>query len=338
MTGVRFAATVCVFVILGACGNSRESDLDKLWEQAVQQDTVEAYVHFLATQRPEEDSSIGTITPYKEYFGRRSDVATARIFELTLEEIKGTCPFKTLYIDIRQNIRNVDQSFSFHSSRLGDAMKQLGVVLTTDSNAFDESLIFILNGKGNVSEYIPQQGGFSTPVKAISGGEVAGDIRFAGQPYNKVSYQGKFELMQVLPESEAAYVEKVFPKALAYAMDNAKISNSFAKLVYDVCGPAAGAYIYFGSELRGNLYSKKVDDELEQRMQKDIDKVRSVVIAAAFGSGILGSERDIYYSRSEKALRFFINSSGEHKDILITAWKNTQPFGNLPDWLDTPEQ
>lgn len=327
-----------IVLALNACGNSRESELEELWARAVQQDTIAGYIHFLANQKKEEDEAIGKVTPYREYWGRRSTVAAARIFDLTLENIRGACPFDTLYVDLRQDINNVDQSFSFHSSRLADALRQLGVSLTTEQNAPEETLVFVLNGRGNISEYVPQQGGSHTPVKTISGGAVEGDIWFVSRPQDKVSYHGKFELMQVLPESEASYVGKVFPKALVYAMDDSKISNSFAKLVYDMCGPAAGAYIYFGSELRGNLHSEKVDDDLEARMEKDIDKVRPVVIAASFGSGMLGNENDIFYSRSEKALRFLVNSSGDNKEIIISGWKNTQPFGALPDWLSAKNE
>ena len=76
--------------------------------------------------------------------------AAQRMFELTLDEIKGAFFFNRLFVEVRQNIRNVDQMFHFSPSTLRDALKQLGVVFTKQRGGADAELVLTLHGRGNV--------------------------------------------------------------------------------------------------------------------------------------------------------------------------------------------
>ncbi|MCP5370933.1 MAG: hypothetical protein H6907_04300 [Hyphomicrobiales bacterium] len=329
--GPAWLAATCLMLALAACGDPRQEELERQWAQAVRQDTVAGYVAFLAGQRKGEDGAVGEHRLHGNSGDRRSRVAAGRMFELALDTARGACPFRTVYVDLRQDIRNVAPPFALDRSGPGEVMAQMGVDFTVgrtfDRAEADEVLVLRLGGTGEKLTY----GGFGDgkgTVTMVGGGTVQGEMWFASRPRSKAAFKGSYR-QAVASRVEADHAARVFPRALELALDNAGFAAKFAGLVYDLCGPAAGALVYFGTAVRAHRPSKSVDPGLERRMAADLDRVRPAATAAAFGS----HGHILPYDRSDKAGRFLLNTVTDGKDTLAAALKNTHPGGKLPEWL-----
>lgn len=328
---VRNSILLLMLLALSACDSPREKELDQLWAQTVQVDTINGYVAFLAEQKKGEDGSVGKHKLHGKNSDNRARIAQGRIFELALNTAKDSCPFKTLYVDLQQNIRNVSNKFLLGFSGPGGIMEKIGVDLsvgrTYDRANADEVFVLRLGGVGEKLTYVGFMDGRG-PVTIVGGGTVDGEMWFSSRPQTKAVFNGKYQL-SVISRTEAEHADKVFPNGLKSAMDNAAFAEKFAGLVYDVCGPVAGALVYFGNTVRGHGPSKSIDPDLEARMMNDIERVRPIAVAASFGSG----GHILFYDRSEKAGKFLMNSDSGDKDVVVAALRNTHFYGKIPEWL-----
>lgn len=330
----RAFSLLLVFLLLAGCEWGREGELTGLWREAVQADTVDAYLGFLAEQKPGENVDVGSVTPYEDDGHDRSRVARRRMFEIAFAAAHKKCPFKVLRVDLRQNIKGVSASFDFAGSGPGKALIALGVQLRQAPAPADATLVVELNGEG-ISQQFASQTDFSSTINAVTAGKVQGALWFADRPDAKVSFKGEGRGRAVVAENYRPPSGDV-PEGIQDALEDAGFENKIASLVYDRCGAAAAAFVYFGGEVAGRDASKSVDEDLERRLAADLEDVRQMAIAMAFGVGLLSGLSELSYPDSEKALRFVTTSSPADRGAIALAWSNTFHHWDRPDWLVVP--
>lgn len=331
---MKCAILLCVVLVLSACNKPhedtpREKALKHIWAQTIQDDTIEGYLSFLEEQKIDDDRKVGEQTPYGKQNEYRSMVARKRISQLTFEAAS-RCPFHSLYIDLRQNIRNVEAPFDFSSSDSVKSLKKIGVTLTNDRRESDEVLVLSLRGEAIKTEYRDYKTS-KREVTLITGGTINGSLSFASYPQNQVFFSGHREPV-VLMSSTYAKKEKrnegkVFPQAMEIAIQNGNFNDQFASLIYDTCGPTAGAALYFNES---RYEPNPVDQEFENRMMADIKAVRSVAIASLIEPEIL-----FFDNRLEKTKKFLLTGAPEEQQTIATVLTNTYPYKELPSWLES---
>lgn len=331
---VRSLSLLLVFLILVGCEWGREGELTGLWREAVQADTVDAYVSFLAEQKPGENVDVGSVTPFGDDAHDRSRVARRRMFEIAFAAAHNTCPFGVLHVDLRQNIKGVSAAFDFQRSGPGRALVALGVQLTETPGSADATLIVELNGEG-INQQFVSQSDFSSTINAVTAGKVQGALWFANRPDAKVGFEGEGRGRAVVAENYRPPSGDV-PEGIQDALEDAGFENKLATLVYDRCGAAAAAFVYFGREVAGRDASKSVEEDLERRLAADREDVHALTIAMAFGVGQLYGLSELSYPSSEKALRFLTTSSPADQGTIALAWSNTFHHWTKPEWLVVP--
>lgn len=318
-----------IIAALAGCDSPREQELKRLWADAVRQDQITGYLNFLAAQKREEDTDAGDVLPAGEKDGNRSVVARRRMFQLALDKGKNSCPFKTLYVDTRQNIRNVRKRFYLSSSNPGKLLSLLGVTITTDPASADDKLILSLTGTATFARYYNTAPGGGPSIKLIGGGTVNGSMQIASQPQFKVFFKGSKEARGVVSSVELKYAGQFFPKGMLAALDAALFNARLAELLLEVCGPEVAALIYFGNSLEKYGASKSIDQKFERRLAAEYEAILPIAISAAFGS----RGRNLFYDRSEKAARFLLGLPWPDRRVFAAAWVNTATTNKIPDWL-----
>lgn len=316
---------ICLLFAIGGCNFFREKELKELWAQTVQEDSIDGYIAFLAEQKTDEDGEVGNDSLHGTSDDNRSKIAYGRIFELVLKEAHGTCPFKTLRINVRQTVSDVKERISFSDINL--ILENIGVKIVNEGPA-DDTLDVVLDGWAIKSRYMPL--GPGTIEDKVNGVVVRGDISLSSNPDFKIAFQGKKSPPVLIG---GRFYTKGIPgmrrSDFQLALDQAKLSEKFAHLFYNECGPRVGALIYYGSNF-AKRPSWRVDPELETRIKEDIDVVAPILIAAALGSG----GHILPYERSDKAGRFLMNIALQNKDVIVAALRNSFKYSfEIPKWL-----
>lgn len=323
-----------VFLCLTGCEWGREGELSRLWRAAVEADTVDAYLGFLAEQKPGEKADVGSVTPYGNENHDRPRVARRRMFEIAFEAAHGKCPFDALAVDLRQNIEDVETAFNFRKSGPGQALAALGVELTDAPGPADATLVVELNGKGIEQQFVSQ----TSPapiIKAVTAGKVQGALWFADRPDVTFEFAGEGRGRAIVSENHRPPSDDV-PEGIQDALKSAGFENALASAIYDRCSAAAAAFVYFGRDVSGRRASKLADDDLEQRLAADLDDIRALTIAMAFGVEQLYGLSDLSHRSSQKALRFLTRSTDADRGTVALAWSNTFHYLTMPEWLVVP--
>ena len=338
MKGLMLAAAICASLFLAGCGESREDELKRLWAAAVEEDTFQSFIRFLSVQKREEDTVVEGVSPYPPDHYYRRLVAVGRIFELATKGVRGKCPFETLYVDLKQNIKDVPQKFSFHAAEFDEALETIGVDLEREKAPGAETLVVVLNGRGVLSDFVFQEQGTSRVVRMVSGGRIEGEMWLASRPEGRQTFSGESAGPVVASEFDAEHKDERFPKGLVWALREAKFDRKFAALMLDACGPAASALIYFNQRILNNKNPESADPDLEERFRTSLDEIWPVVAAAGLGAGSYDKIQGFPFYRSEKAARFLLAVERPENAQYARAWAHTHNSVNLPDWFPVTDE
>jgi len=306
-----------------------------LWAETQQKDQFETYLYYLVEQgsphyRVEQD---GDRSRFLEYADRR-DAALGRMFRLALDTAHGTCPFSTLYVDLRQNVDKANGEANF-PDWYRYLFPDLGITFVENADEADAVLVFELNGKGVSAEYVVKHHPIETR-RATTGGHVSGSLWLEAYPQTKIAFSGEAETdslfnlgnLDTPREADHDYGDNIndVSEGIQNALTEADFHYRVAELIYDVCSPEAGAYIrhtrdaaaIVGADFGNDTEETRAFDE---RITADYQRLRQMLMATALGPSYNA------YDSPDAAMRIM---EASERDRALLYWAKEGSKGSLP--------